>query len=112
MHSMGAGEDEITHQGNRSQMKPPIHNRVWEIPVFEGTYGFYCLWRCIHQEDGCHHSRCPQQDSTCRYVDLCARNRVVFNPSKFGFERKEVDFTVTDDGVKPTKKMLEALANL
>ena len=37
---------------------------------------------------------------------------MVFNPSKFRFERKEVDFTVTDDGVKPTKKMLEALANL
>ena len=66
----------------------------WETPVFEGTYGFYCLWRCIHQEDGCHHSRCPQQDSTCRYVDLCARNRVVFNPSKFRFERKEVEVGV------------------
>ena len=52
--------------------------------------------------------------ATCKYIDLCARNGVVFNPTKFKFGRKEVDFagfTVTDDGVKPTKKMLEAIAN-
>ena len=37
---------------------------------------------------------------------------MVFNPSKFTFGRQEVDFagfTVTDDGVKPTRKMLEAI---
>ena len=27
-------------------------NRVWGTPVFEGTYGFCCQWRYIHQEDG------------------------------------------------------------
>ena len=52
--------------------------------------------------------------ATCRYIDLCARNGVVFNPTKFKFGRKEVDFagfTVTDEGVKPTRKMLEAIAS-
>ena len=50
--------------------------------------------------------------ATCRYIELCARNGVVFNPAKFKFGRTEVDFagfTVTDTGVKPTKKMLEAI---
>ena len=52
--------------------------------------------------------------ATCRYIDLCARNGVVFNPDKFKFGRKEVDFAgfnVKDDGIKPTKEMLEAIAN-
>ena len=52
--------------------------------------------------------------ATCRYIDLCVRNGMVFNPSKFKFGRREVDFagfTVTDDGVKPTKKMLDAIKN-
>ena len=50
--------------------------------------------------------------ATCRYIELCAKNGVVFNPAKFKFGRTEVDFagfTVTDTGVKPTKKMLEAI---
>ena len=52
--------------------------------------------------------------ATCRYVDLCARNGVVFNPDKFKFGRREVDFSgfnVTDEGVRPTKRMLEAMAS-
>ena len=52
--------------------------------------------------------------ATCRYVDLCARNGVVFNPDKFRFGRREVDFVgfnMTDKLVKPTKRMLEAIAS-
>ena len=51
-------------------------------------------------------------------MDLCARNWVVCNPSKFRFGRKEVDFavfTVTDGAVKPTKKcwrQLQTFPNL
>ena len=50
--------------------------------------------------------------ATCRYIELCGRNGVVFNPAKFKFGRTELDFagfTVTDSGVKPTKRMLEAI---
>ena len=52
--------------------------------------------------------------ATCKYIDLCPRNGVVFNPTKFRFGRRVLDFagfTVTDDGVKPTQKMLEAISN-
>ena len=40
--------------------------------------------------------------ATCKYIDLCARNGVVFNPEKFKFGKKEVDFagfSVKDDGI-------------
>ena len=53
-------------------------------------------------------------ERTCRYMDLCARNGVVFNRTKFKFGRREVDFAgfnVTDEGVRPTQRMLEAIAN-
>ena len=52
--------------------------------------------------------------ATYRYVDLRARNGVVFNPDKFRFGRTEVDiagFNVTDEGVRPTKRILEAIAS-
>ena len=52
--------------------------------------------------------------ATCKYMDLFARNGVVLNPDRFKFGRREFDFAgfnVTDEGVRPTKKMLEAITS-
>ena len=46
------------------------------------------------------------------YIDLCARNGVIFNPEKFLFALQVVDFagyTITLDSIKPTTKMLKAI---
>ena len=46
------------------------------------------------------------------YIDVCARNGVIFNPEKFIFGEDTVDFagyTVTKDSIKPTTKMLKAI---
>ena len=43
------------------------------------------------------------------YIDLYSRNGMVFNPDKFMFGKKTVEFAgfeVTKDGYKPTKKIL------
>ena len=47
-------------------------------------------------------------------MDLCVRNGVVFNPDKFKFGRQDVNFAwfnVTDDGIRPTKKIPKAIAD-
>ena len=55
------------------------------------------------------------QDSfwaTCRYIDLCSRNGVIFNPQKFKFARDTVDFagfTITLSGIKPTAAMIQSI---
>ena len=46
------------------------------------------------------------------YLDLCARNGVIFNPEKFLFALQIIDFagyTITLDSIKPTTKMLKAI---
>ena len=46
------------------------------------------------------------------YIVLCNQNGVIFNREKFFFAKKELDFagfTVTMDGVKPTKDMISSL---
>ena len=46
------------------------------------------------------------------YIDLCARNGVIFNPDKFLFALQTLDFagyTVTLDSIKPTSKMHKAI---
>ena len=51
---------------------------------------------------------------TVRYMDLCSRNGIVFNPDKFRFGQDEVEFagfTVSATGYQPTKTALEAIAN-
>ena len=58
-----------------------------------------CLWKVTVQENFWH---------TVKYIDLCGRNGVIFNPSKFVFAVDEADFagfTVTLDSIKPTLKM-------
>ena len=50
--------------------------------------------------------------ATCRYIDVCGRAGVVFNPEKFVFSREEVDFagfTVADSDIRPTKRMLATI---
>lgn len=42
----------------------------------------------------------------------CGNNSIVFNPEKFHFAEKEVDlsrFHIMEDGIKPTKRMMEAI---
>ena len=49
---------------------------------------------------------------TIDYIDLCAKNGIVFNTEKFHFAKDVVDFagfTITEDGFKPTDKMLTAV---
>ena len=51
---------------------------------------------------------------TVKYISHCGSNGVVFNPPKFVFGKDVVDFagfTVTEDGVKPTAHMVEAISN-
>lgn len=64
-----------------------------------------CLWKESIEELFWH---------TCRYIDLCARNGIIFNPKKFVFGREVVEFagyTVTLDSIKPTDKMISAIKN-
>ena len=49
---------------------------------------------------------------TVDYITLCARNGVVFNPSKFQFARDEIEFAgfnITWTGLKPSTHLLEAI---
>ena len=62
-----------------------------------------CLWK-ITVEDSFWHA--------VKYIDLCGRNGVTFNPSKFVFAAETADFagfTVTLDSIKPTLKMTKAI---
>ena len=63
------------------------------------------LWD-INIEEAFHH--------TVKYIDLCARNGVIFNPEKFAFARETVDFggfTLTQSGIKPSAHISSAIAN-
>ncbi len=49
---------------------------------------------------------------TLYYIQLCAQNGIIFNPFKFVFRDEEVDFgglTLTEDGIKPTSNMIDAI---
>ena len=62
-----------------------------------------CLWKVLIRDNFWH---------TVTYIDLCGRNGVTFNPSKFVFAADVVEFagfTVTMDSIKPTLKMTEAI---
>ena len=51
---------------------------------------------------------------TVEYITHCGRNGIAFNPDKFQFAENEVEFagfSITADGVKPTKRMTEAILN-
>lgn len=51
---------------------------------------------------------------TVDYITHCGKSGIVFNPDKFQFADDEVEFAgfvITSDGVKPTKKMTEAILN-
>jgi hypothetical protein len=51
---------------------------------------------------------------TLEYITLCAQNGVVFNPKKFQFGRKEIDFAgfkISEDGLKPTASIMDAIQN-
>jgi hypothetical protein len=51
---------------------------------------------------------------TMQYIQLCAENGIVFNPSKFHFGLDVVDFAGFElgvDGYSPTRKMLESIAS-
>ena len=47
-----------------------------------------------------------------KYIDICGRNGIIFNPPKFVFAANTVDFagfTVTPDSIKPTVKITKAI---
>ena len=49
-----------------------------------------------------------------RYLDLLAKNGIILSPNKFQFASHEIDFAgfcVTDTGVKPLPKYLDAIKN-
>jgi len=49
---------------------------------------------------------------TCRYLELCSRNGITFNPLKFQFAEDSVEFLgfeITKDSVKPSAAMLDAI---
>ena len=51
---------------------------------------------------------------TVDYLTHCAKNGVVFNPSKFKFSQREIDFAgfhITQDGIKPAQSMLDAISS-
>ena len=51
---------------------------------------------------------------TMKYIKRCSDNGIVFNPDKFVFGHKDMEFAgfeITADGYRPTKRMLEAIAN-
>ena len=51
---------------------------------------------------------------TVHYIDLCTRNGIVFNPTKFHFVKDTVDFagfTLTPTGIRPSNQMLSAIAD-
>ena len=51
---------------------------------------------------------------TLEYLNLCNEQGITFNPNKFVFAEDEVDFagfTVTSNGIKPMKKMVDAIKN-
>lgn len=61
------------------------------------------LWKCTIEECFWH---------VINYIDLCGRNGVIFNPSKFEFALDIIDFagfTVTLDSIKPCLKMMKAI---
>ena len=46
---------------------------------------------------------------TCEYISLCGSHGITFNPKKFSFGKDEVEFAgfeITNDSVKPSKKIL------
>ncbi len=50
---------------------------------------------------------------TLEYISHCAQNGIVFNPRKFTFGKTEVDFagfTLTENGIKPSNSMINAIA--
>ena len=51
---------------------------------------------------------------TLEYINLCASNGIIFNPTKFRFACNEVDFagfTLTENGIKPMKQIINAIEN-
>ncbi len=73
------------------------------VPDYTRCVDDSCLWKPTIEEIFWH---------TCRYIDLCARNGVIFTPKKFVFGREVVEFagyTVALDSIKPTDKMLSAI---
>ena len=51
---------------------------------------------------------------TCEYITLCSENGVIFNPKKFQFGSKEVEFVgfiVDETSVRPSRKFMEAITN-
>ena len=72
------------------------------------------LKKCVN--DSCLYSNNIEQCfwQTIEYINLCARNGMVLNPDKFMFRADTIEiagFDMTRDGYKPTKKMLDSIAN-
>ena len=51
---------------------------------------------------------------TCRYLELCSKNGITFNPLKFQFAEDNVEFLgfeITKDSVRPSAAMLDSIRN-
>ena len=64
-----------------------------------------CLWKPSIEELFWH---------TCQYITLCSKNGIIYYPKKLVLGRKTVEFagfTVTEDSIKPTQRMVEAIGS-
>ena len=49
---------------------------------------------------------------TVDYITLCSKNGVVFNPQKFQFAKRDIEFagfTITENGLRPSARLLDAI---
>ena len=74
--------------------------------------GFKGIAKCV--DDVCLWGESNEENffRTCKYLDLCSRNGIVFNPDKFVFCQSEIEFlgfNVTMEGLKPAAHMLQAI---
>ena len=97
---------------------PPWDTRLWEMPTQEEFNDITVdmprntcimndtiLWDYNIEASFWH---------TIDYIKHCADNGIIFNPKKFVFGKDEVDFggfCITQDGVKPTTDMIDAITS-
>ena len=77
-----------------SQWTSLARPRSWMIPCFGITALRTPFWH------------------TLEYIDLCAKNGIVFNPKKFKFALDEINFTgfnITPTGLRPSECLMDAI---
>ena len=78
---------------------------VKDVKNYKKTVDDTCLWENTLKENYL---------STCRYITLCSERGVIFNPEKFQFGSKKVDFVgfvVDEESIRPSGKFIDAIMN-